>query len=242
MQLKTSIRRTAGAAALLALPFLAPTRASAACPGPVNPWFQPSTVEKGNAVLVTGTGVPEKAKLEFTFVDASVFPISQFRYLTKEAPDSCVVNQEYINTGLLKKGDYQVTARLVYSSGVGATTFNLGTLHIVKPATPIPLPTPVNCGQTAHTWWGPATTVNHLNPLFIAAVAYPNTQVSYWFEQYSGPVTLGTTYAVIKATAPNCTGQQTDIYLNPGTYRLWAGFVDEYGRYSYSSQGNLTVN
>lgn len=63
-----------------------------------------------------------------------------------------------------------------------------------------------------------------------------------WFEKYSGSVLIQTIYAVIPATASNCTGQTLNIQLSQGTYQLTAGFVDEYGRYNYSPQGTITVN
>jgi hypothetical protein len=226
---------------LLTLPFFAAAPASAACGDPPSIWFQPTTVEKGNSILVTGTGITTGKKIEYTFSNTSVYPPYHFRYTTKAANSNCVVNQEYIDTHLIKKGDYFVTARII--SSFPDVSYQLANLSIVTPLNTIPLQTPVNCGQATHVWYGPSNVITYGTQIYIAGVVKPNTQVNYYFiatgSTASSPATVQ-----VAAPSGSCVTPAAYLagYLVQGTYDVYAGFVDEYGRYNYSLQGQLQVN
>ena len=226
--------------AALLVPFLAASPALACTSGP-NIWFQPaSTIEKGNSILVTGTGINPGQRIEFTFSQGS--PLPHFRYTTKPAQSSCVVNQEYIDTHLLKKGTYYVTARILGANP--SINYSLPSLTIVAPTIPVPLPAPVNCGQTTHVWYGPSNVITYGAQVWIAGVVKPNTQVNYYFDRQDLPL-LGSA-ATVQVAAPSNSCVTAPAYLpgllTRGIYDVYAGFVDEYGRYNYSLQGQLTVN
>lgn len=234
--------RTLAAAALFVLPFFAISPASAQqCGSYPQVWFQPSTVEKGNSILVAANGISGAKRVEYTFAHTTAYPLYHFRYTTKKAQSNCVVNQEYINTALLKKGEYHVTARIVGS--YPEIQFSLPNLNIVAPSTTIPLPPPVNCGQTTHVWYGPSNNVSSSTVIWIAGVIKPNTQLTYYFDKVGSLIDPTTTDSVVTGSTTSCVTPAENVStFAPGTYKVYAGFVDEYGRYNYSLQGQLTVN
>ncbi len=228
------------AAALFLLPFLATSPASAQCGSYPQAWYQPSTVEKGNSILVAANGIAGARRVEYTFSHTTAYPLYHFRYTTKKAQTNCVVNQEYINTALLKKGEYAVTARIVGSSP--EIQFSLPNLNIVAPSAPIPLPPPVNCGQTTHVWYGPSNSVSTSTTIYIAGVIKPNTQLTYYFDKVGSILLNTTTDSVVTGTSTSCVTPAENVgTFAAGTYNVYAGFVDEYGRYNYALQGQLTV-
>jgi hypothetical protein len=231
--------RTLAAAALFVLPFFAISPASAQqCNSYPQVWYQPSTVEKGNSILVAANGISGAKRVEYTFVHTTA--LYHFRYTTKKAQSNCVVNQEYINTALLKKGEYVVHARIIGS--FPEIHFSLQNLNIVAPSTAIPLPPPVNCGQTTHVWYGPSNNVSSSAVIYIAGVIKPNTQLTYYFDKVGALIDPTTTGSVVTGTSTSCVTPPANIGTFPaGTYNVYAGFVDEYGRYNYSLQGQLTV-
>jgi len=232
---------TRTAAFLLALALLAPMASWADC-GPANPWFQPSTVQRGYEVLVTGTGVGPGTFLIFTFTHTTAFPLIVKRYMTGIGNSNCVVNQEYVDTSSFKKGDWSVMAETYTGSSGVVSSYFLGPLSIVAPSVAAPI-YPVSCGQTAHAWFGPAT-VGQFQQMFIAAVARPNTRVDFYFE----PPSFHPAMRVLTITAgSNCVANQYNFFpaqqqIGPGTWNVSAGFWDENGEYHYDSLGTLTVN
>jgi hypothetical protein len=223
----------------LVLTVLAPAASQAAC-GPVNPWFQPTTVEKGYEFLVTGTGVGSGTFLIFNFIHQTAFPTIVKRYMTGSGNGNCVVNQEYVDTSNFKKGDWSVFAQTYTgSSGTGSAVF-LDPLSIVPASTPAPI-YPVSCGQPAHPWFGPST-VGQNQQMFIAAVARPYTRVDFYFETDFLP-----SLRVLRITAGgNCVANQFNFLpsqqqIGPGTWSVHAGYWDEIGEYHYNDLGTLTV-
>lgn len=218
---------------------LVPAASQADC-GPANPWFQPSTVEKGYEFLVTGTGVGPGTFLIFTFVHQTAYPTIVKRYMTGIGNDNCVVNQEYVDTSNFKKGDWTVIAETYNSQGVGSSYF-LNPLSIVPATTTAPI-YPVSCGQTAHPWFGPAT-VGQYQQMYIAAVARPYTRVDFYFE----PPNFHPAMRVLSINAGgNCVANQYNFFpaqqlIGPGTWNVSAGFWDENGEYHYNNLGTLTV-
>jgi len=229
----------AATALLFAFTALAPSASQATC-GPANPWFQPSTVEKGYEFLVTGTGFDQGTFLIFSFIHQTAYPTITKRYMTRAANGNCVVNQEYVDTANFKKGDWTVIAETYTGTwGVGSSYF-LNTLSIVPPSTPAPI-YPVSCGQTAHAWFGP-NPVGQGQQMFIAAVARPGTRVDFYFEPDYHP-----NMRVLTITAgSNCVANQFNFapatqLIGPGTWSVHAGFWDENGEYHYDDLGTLTV-
>jgi hypothetical protein len=225
---------------LFAFTALAPSASQATC-GPANPWFQPSTVEKGYEFLVTGTGVGHGTFLIFSFYHQTAYPPIVKRYMTGDGNGNCVVNQEYVDTSNFKKGDWTVIAETYDGTNGEGSSFFLNPLSVVAPSTPAPT-YPVYCGQTAHAWFGP-NPVGRNQQMFIAAVARPGTHVDFYFEP-----PFPSSMRVLRINAgSNCVANQLNFtpaqqQLPTGTYDVNAGYWDEIGEYHYVSLGPITVN
>ena len=75
--------------------------------GTPNPWFEPTTVQKGHPFLVTGIEIEPGEKLLFTWVLQDSFPLFVVRYYTEgTGNNNCVHNQEYLDTTSFRRGLY----------------------------------------------------------------------------------------------------------------------------------------
>jgi hypothetical protein len=229
---------------LAAMFILSPSSAYATCSNP-NPWFQPTTVEKGDLVLVTGTGIGPGQWFIFTFTHQTAYPLLQIKYMTKSANSNCVVNQEYVDTTNFKKGNWTVEA-VVFNGDGGppGPGFSLGTLTINPRTTPAPIYPMSNCGQTAHAWFGPSIANSNQN-MFVAAVARPDTVATFFFEPVDPPISPPVVFTLDPAHS-NCVADDKQFlvsrYFGHATFNVHAGFWDEFGHYNYVSLGTFTVN
>ncbi len=258
-RLSTTFRRSAGRRRALlcsliglALAAQVPAPTAASC-GALNPWFQPTTVQRGDSLLVTGTGVPTGEGLVFTFTQQNTYPPNVRRYTTGAANGNCIVNQEYVDSFHFNKGTYDVvveSAQLDNLRGPGGNIesaveyipdvlVGLDTpLSVVMRTSPMPVPTPANCGQPAHAWFGPSPVGTHQLG-YVAAIAYPNTMVDFYLEG------LGVLQKVVRIgpAHSNCVVEQQYIYFTgSGQLPVHAGFWDETGHYNYVDLGSWTVN
>jgi hypothetical protein len=212
-------------------------------------WFQPTTVQRGDSFLVTGTNVRENWALMFHFLNGSTGNWKHYT-MQRNANSNCVENQEYIDTSDFKKATWFVSATEYNSFGDSqGAIMSWNRLDVVDRTSPAPVLSAYPCGQTAHAWFGPSVVDRNSN-MFVAAVALPNRYVDFYFVSQSGgigllPGGLARTPIRIGPAHSNCVVDDLQFRaggaLQPGTYDVYAGFFDEYNRYHYDFLGTLTI-
>ncbi len=232
--------------ALLLLAWTVPAHGQSC--GTPNPWFQPTTVQKGHPFLVTGIEIEPGEKLLFTWLKQDTFPLFVVRYYTEGTGNgNCVHNQEYLDTNPFTRGVY--TTNVAVTAAFPPVTYNatLSPLSVIKQTSPPPVVyPPVSCGQPAHAWFGPSV-VNRNANMFIAAVNYPGKKATFFFEPSNSPGAGPPALRLLSVgpAAGNCVSNHFQFragqFFGPGAYNVFAGFFDENGRYHYDPLGTLTV-
>jgi len=235
----------------LALAALLPALPAFACgAGAPTAWFQPTTVQKHDSFLVTGTNVAPGDALLFSFFHA--VENKWIHYTAQQnANGNCVVNQEYVDTSDFKKGTWYVSATEYNSYGLTEGANMLSTqLRVVDRTSPAPVLNAYPCSQAAHAWYGPSTVINRNSQMYLAAVGMPGRYVDFYFVSNSGgigsyPGGLARRPIRTGPAANNCVVNQVTFTagstLSAGGYTVYAGYFDEFGRYRYSFLGSLTI-
>jgi hypothetical protein len=211
-------------------------------------WLQPTTVQRGDSFLMTGIDVPENTSLLFNFFHFATG--KQIHYITRGwANGNCVVNQEFIDTGDFKKGQWSVSVQAVTGNGIIPTIGvqlapGSNSLNVTDRTSPAPSVAQYPCAQPAHAWFGPSV-VNFNQDMFIAAVARPNSHATFFIVQAGGR-TLVHSPLWVGPAGSNCVADhrtfRASVIGGRGTFDVYAGYFDEFNRYRHDFLGTLTIN